>query len=226
VPGVTSPQETRNPTFEIYSPPYLFRGARPKILGAPTAIVPGRDQFMEIGLDGNADQIESVMLMRRTAITHLIDGGQRGVELPITRRQGNTVQVRVPGDASVLPAGPYLLFVNKKTSAGPTPSVAWDVKVQQGTVPTPTAIGASSRTDSTPAAADLKRAGAVPVAAELAYHEIAEVSGHHHALPGKRDDGDTVPWSTLPALAGILTTGFWTLNRRKAGQASRTGIVA
>jgi hypothetical protein len=38
VPGVTTPQETRNPSFEIFSPPYLFRGDRPSVKEAPDSV--------------------------------------------------------------------------------------------------------------------------------------------------------------------------------------------
>ena len=220
VPGVTSPQETRNPTFEIYSPPYLFRGDRPKILVAPATATPGHD--VEIALDIPSSEVGSVMLMRRTAITHLVDGGQRGVELPIVSRVGKTMTVHMPDDPSVVPPGPYLLFVNRSTPDGPTPSVAWDVNVQQVAVPATTPVAVTAAAHRGAVARDLAKAGAVPVDAGLAFHEIHEISGHGHALPaGRRDDG--IPWSTWPAVAGILTTGFWTLRRKWSGEVSRTG---
>lgn len=133
--GTTTPNETRNPTFEVYSPPYLFRGERPTVTNAPATITPGQGS-VKLVLDVKGDDVESVMLMRKTAITHLVDGGQRAVELPITTRAGNTVEVTAPADASITPAGPYLLFVNRSTDQGPVPSEAHEVTVAQGPVPT------------------------------------------------------------------------------------------
>jgi len=213
VPGVTSPGDTRNPTFEIYSPPYLHRGDRPQI----TSTVINHDSHtLEIALDPNHNQnITSVMLMRRTAITHLVDGGQRGVLLDFTKT-GSTLHATMPHDATVLPPGPYLVFVNGDAGQGPTPSVASEITLDDTYVPPEPASGTSTVTSSNEVARDLASAGAVPVDAELAFHEIAEINGHHHALPSPT--GSRVPWPVWPALAAVLTTGFWTLRRRTAGK--------
>ena len=64
------------------------------------------------------------MLVRNTALTHLVDGDQRTVELPIVVPHGGSLQVEVPGSAAVLPPGPYMLFVNKLTAKGLQPSAA------------------------------------------------------------------------------------------------------
>src|SRR5205807_188735 len=128
VDGVTTPQEHRDPTFEIYSPPYLFRGDRPKIVGAPHQASVG--QLVPVTLSGPAtNDVDYVTLLRRTAITHLVDGGQRAVVLPVERRRGNTLYVRMPSNPNVVPPGPYLLFVNRETKEGRVPSIGWDVNV-------------------------------------------------------------------------------------------------
>jgi hypothetical protein len=63
--------------------------------------------------------------MRFAAITHLVDGGQRGVELPIKATRGkHLLLVDSPPDGAVAPPGPYMLFVMKRTDKGPVPSVA------------------------------------------------------------------------------------------------------
>ena len=64
------------------------------------------------------------VLVRNTALTHLVDGDQRTVELPVVGRSADSVSVRVPGSRSVLPPGPYMLFVNKRTARGLVPSTA------------------------------------------------------------------------------------------------------
>ncbi len=193
VPGVTTPQETRNPTFEIYSPPYLFRGDRPKIERAPRSIAADGRTF-ELELDIPASQVESVVLMRKTSITHLVDGGQRSVELPFTA--GPTAQrlrVTAPPDAAVAPDGPYLLFVNRRTPSGPVPSeatelvlrggaaveaVAADEEPTAGPIELPIRLPIGALSTNGPEV-DLSAAGAVPVDVNLAFHEIAEISGTH-----------------------------------------------
>jgi galactose oxidase-like protein len=62
--------------------------------------------------------------VRNTALTHLVDGDQRTVQLGIVGRSDGAVTVHVPGSRAVLPPGPYMLFVNKKTAKGLVPSTA------------------------------------------------------------------------------------------------------
>jgi hypothetical protein len=216
VPGVTSPQEGRNPTFEIYSPPYLARGPRPVIDGAPNRARPG--DTLPVTLDIHGDRVDSVVLLRRTAITHLIDGGQRAVELAVVDRKPNRVTVELPSDPSVLPPGPYLLFVNGTTEAGPVPSVAEDLTVLPGGEVVPAGPPAPSPVDTV--VRDLDAAGAVPVEPRLAFHEIAELAGHSHDH-GSHDHDRPLPWWPLPAAAAagvaLLTPPLWSRNRRMGG---------
>lgn len=194
VPGVTTPQETRNPSFEIFEPPYLFRGDRPVIREAPGTL--GYGGAFDVKVDVAATSIDSVVLMRRTAVTHLVDGGQRSVVLPIVGRHGRTLTVAAPPRPEVAPEGPYLLFVNRATTDGPLPSVAAEVTVvaaassAASTAGMPAAAAARARAAGPPArpTADLAAAGAVPVDAAVAFHEIAEVSGRRHGH-GSQDQG-------------------------------------
>lgn len=112
----------KDASFEIYSPPYLSRGPRPGVGAVPSSLTRGR--LLTIPLRGvKASAIGSVVLMRNTAQTHLVDGDARTVELSISRRTGTMVTVLVPSSSNVLPAGPYRLFVNRKTAKGPVPSI-------------------------------------------------------------------------------------------------------
>lgn len=115
---------SRDASFEIYSPPYLFKGPRPSIGVVDQEIDYG--QRLTIPTD-DAEQIESVVLVRNPSVTHLVDSDQRSVELPITGKSGGAVQVSVPESKAVLPAGPYMLFINKRTDAGLVPSVSRQV---------------------------------------------------------------------------------------------------
>jgi hypothetical protein len=65
----------------------------------------------------DAAHIASVVLMRNTAQTHLVDGDGRTVSLPVLSRGDDTVTVGLPDSTNVLPAGPYLLFANKSQTS-------------------------------------------------------------------------------------------------------------
>jgi hypothetical protein len=119
----------RDPSFEIYSPPYVFRSDRPTITNVPArAVDVARGQLYTIATPEPA-KIGSAMLIRRTAITHLVDGDQRAVVLPIVARGSNYVRVRIPASAALVPPGHYMLFISKPTSDGPIPSVSTPIRV-------------------------------------------------------------------------------------------------
>ncbi|WP_203299809.1 galactose oxidase early set domain-containing protein [Marinobacter sediminum] len=105
----------RDPSFEIYTPPYATRGDRPVIEKAPVALLTNGGVF-DIRTDRS--DIDQVMLIRRKATTHLIDGDQRAVELPIVDRRNNKVRVKMTGNRAVLPAGQYMLFVSYEAEDG------------------------------------------------------------------------------------------------------------
>jgi hypothetical protein len=117
--GFSKPEP--DPTFEIYKPPNLFYGARPVITSAPSTVQYG--QRMQIGVN-DPSSIKSVSLVRNTALTHLVDGDQRTVDLPVVAKDAHSVTVQSPPRAAVAPNGPYMLFVNKQTPKGLTPSVS------------------------------------------------------------------------------------------------------
>lgn len=132
IPG-NAPNDGRDPSFEIYEPPYLHWGVeRPEILDVREAVQLGgtlditlRDQLAQ-------DEIDSVVLVRNRAETHLIDGDQRTVELPIERVDGNRIRVSVTDNGNVLPPGPYMVFVNRASEKGAVPSEAAFVSVEIG----------------------------------------------------------------------------------------------
>jgi len=110
------------PSGEIYSPPYLFRGTRPTISGAPTALAYGED-FSLTFTSGHANN--EAVLIRLSAVTHSNNMSQRFVGLGSLGAQG-TSQLPAPSDARVAPPGFYMLFV--VDSAG-VPSVSRMVRV-------------------------------------------------------------------------------------------------
>ncbi|HVF06306.1 MAG TPA: galactose oxidase early set domain-containing protein [Frankiaceae bacterium] len=116
----------RDSSFEVFSPPNLFYGPRPVITNY-AASQPYRKTTTIKTTD--ARDIASVVLVRNPAITHLVNGDQKVIELPIVKRGRNSVTVATPPSANVAVPGPYWLFVNKKTVKGLTPSVGRQVYV-------------------------------------------------------------------------------------------------
>jgi hypothetical protein len=83
----------------------------------------------------DAADISTVVLVRNPAATHLTDADQRSVVVPVVTRTADSLTVAIPGN-TVLPPGPYMLFVNRKTSQGEIPSVSRQVFVGVPVPPT------------------------------------------------------------------------------------------
>lgn len=124
LPGL-SPNDGRDPSFEIYSPPYVF-GPRPSITSSPAQAGPAGTLTVTTP---DAANVVDVVLVRRTTLTHIIDGDQRSVVLPITGRSGNSLTVKMPGNQAVTPAGAYMLFVVTEQNGQRVPSVSRPLRV-------------------------------------------------------------------------------------------------
>ena len=122
----------RDPTFEIYSPPYLFHGSRPVITDVADSVGYGRTLTITTP---DAARISSVVLVRNPALTHLVDADQKVIELKVVSHDANSVDVLAPPSSSVAPVGPYMLFLNAKTSKGVVPSVSRQLFVGRATPP-------------------------------------------------------------------------------------------
>lgn len=123
--ATASPNDGRDPTFEIYSPPYVFKD-RPSITSAASQVSAGQQLTINTP---EASDVVSVVLIRRTVMTHVIDGDQRAVRLPIISQVNNTLTVQIPTAQAVLPPGHYLLFINTADSDGLVPSTSAAVQV-------------------------------------------------------------------------------------------------
>jgi galactose oxidase-like protein len=95
-------------TAEIYSPPYLFKGPRPKILSTPTDLRWG-DVF-SVSLDPTVP-VDSAVLVAPGTTTHGADSNQRVVKLAVRHIQGDQIELVAPPKAAVAPPGYYMLFV-------------------------------------------------------------------------------------------------------------------
>lgn len=97
---------TTSDTFELYSPPYLFRGPRPQITNAPTTVRYG--SRFEVKASGKPQR---AVLMAPGSVTHSTNMTQRHVELQVERTKGGTLTLRAPASGNIAPPGHYMLFV-------------------------------------------------------------------------------------------------------------------
>jgi hypothetical protein len=102
---------------EIYSPPYLFKGARPTITSAPTQTPYGSTFFVATP---DAASIASVALIRPAATTHAFNEDQGFVNLSFQKVAGG-INVQAPANANLAPPGYYMLFL---VNTNGVPSVA------------------------------------------------------------------------------------------------------
>ncbi|MGH8974438.1 MAG: galactose oxidase-like domain-containing protein [Acidimicrobiia bacterium] len=111
----------RDPSFQVYSPPYLFRGPRPVIDGAPAGIAWGQPFSVE---SRQATAIDSVVLVRVPSQQHVNDSDGRTVKLAFRTSGDDRLEAVAPPDGAIAPPGAYYLFVNRRSAQGPVPSVA------------------------------------------------------------------------------------------------------
>jgi hypothetical protein len=102
---------------EFYSPPYLFKGARPTITQAPSQITYATGFF--VGTP-DATNIQSAVLIRTGAVTHFFDQNTRYVPLTFQQATGG-LTLTAPADAYLAPPGYYMLFL---VNSNDVPSVA------------------------------------------------------------------------------------------------------
>ncbi|MEV6350317.1 galactose oxidase early set domain-containing protein [Actinoplanes sp. NPDC051851] len=105
----------------VYTPPYLFHGARPQILG-------GVDEQWAYGSSHTVTvdtPIVRASLIRPAAVTHSSDPNQRFVELPMSVN-GDDITLNLTSNPNIAPPGWYMLFL---LGADGVPSVASWVRV-------------------------------------------------------------------------------------------------
>ena len=95
-------------TAEIYEPPYLFRGPRPRITSSPKRV--GYGDTFPVG-SPDADSIAAVALLAPTTTTHSVNNSQRYVDLAFALGQANELVVTAPAGANLAPPGAYMLFL-------------------------------------------------------------------------------------------------------------------
>src|SRR5262249_6686544 len=108
---------------EIYSPPYLFKGARPTITSAPQTAAYGASISVATP---DASGIASVSLIKLGAVTHSINMDQRFVPLSFTASWGR-LDFTMPANANLAPPGYYMLFI---VNTNGVPSTAAIIRMQ------------------------------------------------------------------------------------------------
>ena len=102
--------------IEVFSPPYLFKGARPQITWAPDAVGYG-SSFTVASPDTD---VARAVLVAPGATTHANDMHQRLVPLAMTSTASG-LQLTAPATTSIAPPGHYMLFL---VDSSGVPSVA------------------------------------------------------------------------------------------------------
>ena len=117
---------TQQLSYEMYSPPYLFKGQRPTYdLGSASTHY--GQAFTVTTPDAAA--IRKVTIIRHASSTHAFDMGQRLNTLSFeAAADGQSLTVTPPSSGRIAPPGPYLLFI--LNDAG-VPSVAQTVLLSQ-----------------------------------------------------------------------------------------------
>lgn len=110
------------PNAEVYSPPYLFNGARPTITSAPASVTYG--QTFSVSTP-DAAGITKVTWTRIGSLTHAQNWDQRINVLPFTSGSG-ALNVTAPSNPNLCPPGHYLLWI---LNGGGVPSVAKIVRI-------------------------------------------------------------------------------------------------
>jgi len=113
---------------QVFSPPYLFKGARPEIQQAPEQVTYGESFAVSSAQSG---QIGQISWIRLPSVTHSFDQNQR-INFLAFSVQGSTLTVRAPATPNVCPPGHYMLFLLNKSGV---PSVARIVQIRLPVAP-------------------------------------------------------------------------------------------
>jgi hypothetical protein len=109
--------------LEVFSPPYLERGARPVIGQAPTALGYGGSFSVQVR---DAPGISAAALIRQSSITHQTNTDQRYVGLTLLGGDSQHLVLNAPPHGGVAPPGYYMLFLLSNVGV---PSMAHWIKV-------------------------------------------------------------------------------------------------
>lgn len=94
--------------IELYRPPYLFKGERPRVRKLPKIISYGAEFEIETTDTGN---IKSVALIRPSVTTHCVNTEQRYIGLEFKRKNSTILSPKLTLNRNIAPPGYYMLFL-------------------------------------------------------------------------------------------------------------------
>lgn len=124
---------------QVYSPPYLFRGPRPTITGAPATAGYGAPFSVQTP---NGASVVKVFLNKLGSVTHTLNMDPQFLSLPFNPVAGG-LTVTGPTTANLAPPGYYNLWI---VDSNGVPSLSRQVKVGGTDVTPPTAPGSLTAT--------------------------------------------------------------------------------
>jgi hypothetical protein len=119
---VSAGGEQTGASAEIYSPPYLFKGARPSITSGPSSVKYAQQFF--VGTP-DATSISKVTWIRLGSVTHSFNQSQQLVHLQFTQASGG-LNITAPANGNLAPPGYYMLFL---VNSNGVPSVAKIIQI-------------------------------------------------------------------------------------------------
>jgi hypothetical protein len=189
---------------QIFSPPYLFQGARPTISASPEAAAYG--SVFNVSTP-DAASIASVALIRANAVTHGIDMNQRYVPLAFTAGS-NALAVTAPPNGNHAPPGYYLLVIKNATGV---PSVAAWLRVDSAANLSPATLSGRVTNEGTGAGianATVSYSGGSALTNATGNYTLANVSPGEHVVSASAA-GYATESQSAPFTAGAsLTMNF------------------
>ncbi len=130
--------------IEVFSPPYLFKGARPTIMSAPDEVGYG----VGFSVTTSGEPVARAVLMSPGATTHANDMHQRLVPLAMTPGDTGRIDLTTPATRAIAPPGYYMLVL---VSAAGVPSEARFLRLGDDAVEVPAPPPAGPADPTTPA---------------------------------------------------------------------------
>ncbi len=131
------------PNAQLFSPPYLFAGARPAIATAPASASYGQTVFISTP---DVNSISKVTLVREASVTHT-NNMSRGFSRLSFTKTSTGLNVTMPANANLAPPGYYMLFI--LNSAG-VPSVGSIIQISSTAASVGTVTGKVTNTSGAP----------------------------------------------------------------------------
>jgi Domain of unknown function (DUF1929) len=118
----TQPQ-TFNQEIDVYYPPYMFQGSRPRIVTAPKVMQLSHSYLIKVSPSAS---IKDLRLMRPDNPTHVTDVNERSIAVSFTQAGHDELRVTLPSSSNLVPPSYYMLSA---TNTKGVPSTGYWVRV-------------------------------------------------------------------------------------------------